>query len=57
LIKEKLIDEYYLFVNPVALGKGKNIFKNLNEVEKFTLIESIVFDYGIVLLHYEVKKN
>ncbi len=57
LIREKLIDEYYLFVNPVALGKGKNIFKDLNEVEKFTLIESIVFDSGIVLLHYEVKKN
>jgi dihydrofolate reductase len=57
LIKEKLIDEFYLFVNPVALGKGKNIFKDLDEVEKFTLIDSIVFDSGIVLLHYERKKN
>nr|WP_196777413.1 dihydrofolate reductase family protein [Candidatus Nitrosocosmicus hydrocola] len=57
LIKEKLIDEYYLFVNPVALGKGKNIFKDLVEVEQFTFIESVVFDSGRVLLHYEVKNN
>ena len=27
LIKEKLIDEFYLFVNPVAIGNGKTIFK------------------------------
>jgi dihydrofolate reductase len=57
LIKEKLIDEFYLFINPVALGRGMSIFKDLNDVRKFTLIESIVFDCGIVLLHYETMKN
>ena len=57
LIKEKLIDEFYLFVNPVAIGNGKTIFKDLEEIQPFTLIESIGFDSGTVLLHYEVKKN
>ena len=57
LIKENLIDEYYLFVNPVAIGNGKTIFKDLKEVRKLSLIESITFDSGIVLLHYEVKRN
>ena len=57
LIKEKLIDEFYLFVNPVAIGNGKTIFKDLKEIQPFTLIESIGFDCGLVLLHYEVKKN
>ncbi|CAN5685816.1 hypothetical protein BH23THE1_BH23THE1_22920 [soil metagenome] len=57
LIKENLIDEFYLFINPVAIGNGKSIFKDLKEIRKFTLIESIVFDSGIVLLHYEVKRN
>jgi dihydrofolate reductase len=57
LIKEKLIDEFYLFVNPVAIGNGKTIFKDLKEIQPFTLIESIGFDSGIVLLHYGVKKN
>jgi dihydrofolate reductase len=57
LIKEKLIDEFYLFVNPVAIGNGKTIFKDLKEIQPFTLIKSIGFDCGLVLLHYEVKKN
>ena len=57
LIKENLIDEYYLFINPVAIGNGKTIFKDLKEIRKFTLLESIAFDSGTVLLHYEVKKN
>jgi dihydrofolate reductase len=52
LIKEKLIDEFYLFVNPIVIGNGKTIFKNL-EIQKLTLIESKVFDCGLVLLHYE----
>ena len=57
LIKEKLIDELYLFVNPIVIGNGKTIFKDLKEIQRFTLIESIEFDCGLVLLHYEVKKN
>jgi dihydrofolate reductase len=57
LIKEKLIDEFYLFVNPVAIGNGKTIFRDLSEIQKLTLIESIAFDSGIVLLHYEAKRS
>jgi dihydrofolate reductase len=57
LIEENLIDEFYLFINPVAIGNGKTIFKDLKEIRKFTLIESIAFDSGIVLLHYEVKRT
>ncbi len=57
LIKEKLIDEFYLLVNPLIMGNGKTIFKDLKEIQKLTLIESKVFDCGLVLLHYEVKRN
>ncbi len=57
LIEENLIDEYYLFINPVAIGNGKTIFKDLKEIRKLSLIESIAFDSGIVLLHYEVKRT
>ena len=57
LIKEKLIDEFYLFINPFLMGTGKTIFKGLKEIQKLTLIESIAFESGVVLLHYEVKRN
>jgi dihydrofolate reductase len=56
LISAGLIDEFYLFVNPVAIGDGMSIFKDLNKVQKFTLVKSIAFDCGIVLLHCEPKR-
>jgi len=56
LIKFGLIDEFLLFINPVAIGNGKTIFKDLNEIQKFNLIKTIAFDSGKVLLHYEATK-
>jgi dihydrofolate reductase len=56
LIKAGLIDEFYLFINPVAIGSGMTIFKDINEIQKFTLVKSLAFDCGIVLLHYEPKR-
>ncbi len=50
LIKEGLIDEYHLFVNPVALGNGMPIFKELNEKLNLTLAKSVLFDCGITVL-------
>jgi dihydrofolate reductase len=58
LIKAGLIDEFHLFINPVAIGSGMAIFKDkdINEVHKFTLVNSRPFECGIVELHYEPKR-
>ena len=56
LIKLGLIDEFLLFINPVAIGNGMTIFKDLNEIQKFNMVKSIAFDSGVVLLHYEAGK-
>ena len=56
LIKLGLIDEFLLFINPVAIGNGMTIFKDLNEIQKFNMIKSLAFDSGEVLLHYEARK-
>jgi dihydrofolate reductase len=53
LVKNNLIDEFYLFVNPAAIGKGLTIF---DERKKFKLIKSTPFSCGIVLHHYEPAK-
>lgn len=52
LIEADLIDEYHLFINPVAIGKGLSIFNNLTDKHKFSLIKSVSFSCGIVLLNY-----
>src|SRR5215831_5105548 len=43
LIKEKLIEDFYFFINPVAIGNGMTIFKDVNEIQKYSLIESKAF--------------
>src|SRR4030095_1189255 len=54
LIKEGLIDDYYIFVNPSAIGNGLSIFSKVNRMN-FSLAETIAFDHGVVLLHYKQK--
>lgn len=53
LIKNNLIDDYYLFINPTPLGKGLEIFNNSNEKMKLKLVGSKAFDCGIVVNHYQ----
>jgi dihydrofolate reductase len=49
LIQAELIDEYYLFVNPVALGSGLKIF---NERSNLKLVEAQAFSCGVAVLKY-----
>jgi dihydrofolate reductase len=55
LINEGLIDEYYLFMNPVALGSGLTIFDGLEKPRELLLTSSAKYDCGIVLQRYEPK--
>jgi len=57
LIKQGLIDEFHLFINPVAIGNGLAIFKELDRQQNLTLVKSTAFDCGIVVLHYEPKRD
>jgi len=53
LVKEGLIDDYHIFLNPVAIGKGESIFSSLDGFKNLKLKESIPYPSGIVLLRYE----
>jgi dihydrofolate reductase len=55
IIKEGLIDEFHLFVNPVALGHGVPFFDQLENFQQLKLKKSIAYDCGIVMLNYELK--
>lgn len=52
LVKERLIDEYYLFVNPTVIGKGLRIFDEVGDRMDLKLDDSRKFDCGIVLMKY-----
>lgn len=51
-----LIDEYQLCVQPIVLGKGLNLFKNISDRKDLKLIRTKVFRSGAVLLCYEPVK-
>jgi dihydrofolate reductase len=53
LIKANLIDEYHLFVNPAAIGKGLPVFHTLEEKRSLKLVKATPFDCGIVTLVYQ----
>lgn len=55
LVKENLIDEYYLFVNPVAIGNGMTIFGNIEEKFPLKLIEAKAFACGETMINYAKK--
>ena len=53
LVQAGLIDEYHLFVNPAAIGKGMSIFSSLSEPRKFAMKKATPFTCGVVVLQYE----
>jgi dihydrofolate reductase len=53
---ENLIDEYWLFVNPILLGKGIPVFDRIKQRIGLVLIDTKVFASGITGLHYQVDR-
>ena len=52
LMHADLIDEFWLFVNPVLIGEGIPVFKNANRTQ-LKLIASTAFSSGVVCMHYQ----
>ena len=57
LIKEGLIDEYHLIINPTAMGSGMTIFNSLGTIQKFTPIESKLYPGGKTVLSFKPKED
>jgi dihydrofolate reductase len=53
LMQEGLIDEYWLFVNPILLGNGIPLFKGIQQTTELKLVNSTAFASGVVCLHYQ----
>ncbi len=53
LAEKNLIDEYWLLIHPIVLGKGKPLFENLKSRINLKLIETKTLGSGVVVLHYQ----
>ncbi|MEY3990431.1 MAG: hypothetical protein RI985_1512 [Chloroflexota bacterium] len=52
LIQHQLVDEFFLFVNPTAIGRGASPFQALTLYQPLTLVDARKFDCGIAVMHY-----
>ena len=53
LLKNDLVDELWLNIHPVILGKGKKLFDNGAAPAAFTLAESVVTTTGVIIANYK----
>lgn len=54
LIEAGLIDEYWLSLNPVILGKGISMYPAMGHLIKMKLTKSKTYQCGVIVLTYSV---
>jgi dihydrofolate reductase len=53
LLKNDLVDELWLNIHPVTLGKGKKLFDDEAVPAAFTLAECTITPSGVIMTHYK----
>ena len=53
LLKNDLVDELWLKIHPLTLGKGKKLFDNGVIPAAFKIIESTVTTGGVIIVYYK----
>src|SRR5688572_23879954 len=53
LLKNDLVDELWLKIHPLTLGKGKKLFDGGSVPASFTLLESSVTPGGVIIANYK----
>jgi len=57
LIQQNLIDGYWLFVNPIILGRGIPLFVDIKDQVKLKLLATRQFTSGVTELNYTVDRQ
>ncbi|MBN1547467.1 MAG: dihydrofolate reductase family protein [Syntrophaceae bacterium] len=57
LLAENLVDNFWFNVNPVLIGSGIPVFRNIQAKRDLKLIDSTVFSSGVVCLNYSRKDS
>ena len=55
LMEHGLIDEFHLFLTPVAIGTGTHLFESIDTAPHLRLVDVQRFDSGVVILVYAPK--
>jgi dihydrofolate reductase len=55
LLQSNLLDELYLMVHPVVVGKGKRLFKEGSELKRLKLVDNKTTRTGVAILTYRPR--
>jgi dihydrofolate reductase len=55
LMEHGLIDEFHLFLTPVAIGKGQHLFESIDTAPHLRLVDVTRLDSGVLILVYAPK--
>jgi dihydrofolate reductase len=55
LLNIGLVDEFWIFLNPILIGEGLPLFKDVPGIIKLVLLETRTFASGVIALHYKTK--
>lgn len=53
LLKHDMVDEFWLMIHPIVLGKGKKLFDNGSMPASFKLAESKISFTGVIIANYK----
>lgn len=53
LLQHNLVDELWLLIHPLTLGKGKKLFDNGPIPAAFTLKECTITPSGVIIANYQ----
>lgn len=53
LLQHDLVDEFWLMIHPVVLGKGKRLFDDGSVPASFTLADSTITSTGVIMANYK----
>jgi dihydrofolate reductase len=56
-MRHDLIDEYRIYVHPVLLGRGRPLFRPADVTLRLSLVETVTFGGGVVLLRYQRRHS
>jgi len=57
LAQADLIDDYWLQVHPIVLGRGVSLFRDLEQRLDLSLLEVKPSEEGILILHYQPARK
>ncbi|QKJ30770.1 dihydrofolate reductase [Mucilaginibacter mali] len=54
LLQHHMVDEFWLMIHPVVLGKGKRLFDDGSMPASFKLAESTITSTGVIMANYKL---